>query len=368
MSKYYINIIFLFISLCACSEKYISVEDEIAKGAIVFTTQVCDISKSGDTNIQTIKGDGGILVSSYYSDTNPQENFFEKLNFLYDSKNNLWTSDPVVFWSASEKLDFYGYYPTDLDINTSDPGLLNYTVNSNAEDQQDIVMAYVSNQTEEPSVKMTFQHALSKLTFKVITKANSGLNLNISGITIKNIPMTADIRLVTTATQVPDYFTTSNYSSFGDATETIPEGEGSLTAGTADVSIGTFNPFYIIPHIVDVWVYNTSMSAAELSSKTYINISGVMSGPTDYQTQIIVPFPSEVEDAVTGQLVPLEWKPGYEYEYNITFGDYNGQSGGGGYTPDETQGGKPLPIIMPIKITVNVKEWNKESIGIDLGA
>ena len=370
MKRYYVNTIFAFMTLCACTEKEIKDDAKTTQGAIAFTTQVCDISRSADTNFETIKGDEGFLVNAYNSGSSDYTNpFFEKVIFTYNPSAGLWISDPLELWNSSLNLDFYGYYPTDLNVNTSNPGLLNYTVKSNAEDQQDVVMAYAGNQTEKPSVKMMFHHALSKLTFKITTKANSDLNLNISSITVKNIPMTADIQFVSTATKVPDYFTTSNYSAYGDAIITIPEGKGVLTAGTEDVSVGSFDSLYIIPNVVDVWVYDTSTSAVQLSSKTYINIAGVMSGPTNYQTNIIVPFPTQVEDAANpGQLVPLEWKPGYEYEYNIIFGDYDGQSGGGGYTPDQIVDNKPLPIIMPIKITVTVKEWNKESIGIDLGA
>ena len=91
-----------------------------------------------------------------------------------------------------------------------------------------------------------------------------------------------------------------------------------------------------------------------MTTGTYINIYGTLSGVAEYTGNIAIPLDSTTDT----------WEAGVSYEYVILFGK-GGTTGGGGYNPDQAASGtdneKPEKILLPITLFVTVAEWSNVS-------
>ncbi|MGL5705815.1 MAG: fimbrillin family protein [Tannerellaceae bacterium] len=325
--------------MSACAEN--NSEDIVDSKKITIDAFVPKMQKGTDASTTTLAS--GISIYAYktgaaYTSTP----FMNDVDFKKDG--NVWLSSPTYYW-PEYGLDFFGYYPTTVTpTSVSDPSKFSYTVASDTKDEYDVVTAYAANQTKG-IVQMQFHHALSKINFVITSYKNSGLNISINSIAIKNIPMSADFVLNTTATEVPNYFTVSNQ---GPATGTATlTNSPALTveASTDNVSSNLVSGMYLIPQTLVNWAYSAT-NAYPLKG-TYINLNGSLTGVTDYTGNIAIP------------ITTVKWEPGYSYTYNIVFGNESGSTGGGGYNPDNsTDGGsKPEQILRPIQVNVAVDPW-----------
>ena len=217
-------------------------------------------------------------------------------------------------------------------------------------------MSFASKQSESP-VPLEFQHALSKINFKIASYANSGLNVSVSGIKIMYVPISATFTYNTTATAVPNYFTISDPGSSTDSVSLTLSDQVSVTAGTSLVTSDSIGAFFLIPHTLTNWAVGQNDSVSyPMTSGTYIKLDAVLSGVADYTGEIAVP------------ITTTEWQPGYSYTYIITFGDSSGSTGGGGYNPykenpnpNKPSDKTPEPILMPITISVTVEAWDDQT-------
>lgn len=101
-------------------------------------------------------------------------NLFKNQPVTY--KNSKWTYSPLRFWPTSGYIDFLAYAPYDRKYDntvTNDNQKLEFEVISNIENQKDLLYANAAGQTLNKisntgnKVKFTFNHALSKLGYKV---------------------------------------------------------------------------------------------------------------------------------------------------------------------------------------------------------
>lgn len=314
--------------------------DEIAISAFVPKMQ-----KGVDATTMTLAN--GIGIYAYKTgDPYTTSPFMNGVVFTKPA-NGYWTSSPIMYWPIYP-LDFYGFYPkTVKPTNVADPTKFSYNVAPNASNQFDVVSSYIGKQDRQV-VQMLYHHALSKINFTITSYGGSGLNITVDSISIKNIPMSANFVFNTTATAVPNYFTVSNQTPVSPATGVstlINKTPVVVNSSTNNATSSLMTGMYLIPHKLVNWVY-TQDNAYPLTG-TYINISGSLSGLTNYKGNIAIP------------IVTTAWQPGYSYTYNIVFGNPNGSTGGGGYNPDSsTDGGKkPEQILMPILVNVTVDEW-----------
>ncbi|MGL5227683.1 MAG: fimbrillin family protein [Bacteroidales bacterium] len=331
--------------ITGCTENSDSGDGDLDPNAITIDAFVPKMQKGVDATTSTLAS--GISIYAYktgeaYS-TSP---FMKGVVFTKPGAGN-WTSSPVTYWPMYP-LDFFGFYPkTVAPTDVAVPTKFAYTVAPDAANQFDVVTSFTGNQDRE-LVQMKYHHALSKINFKITTFAESGLNVTVNGITMKNIPMSASFDFNTTATAVPNYFTVTNQApvnpSNGNSLIT-PAQPIVVNSSTADVSSDLITGMYLIPHKLVNWAY-TDANAYPLTG-TYINIQGSLSGITNYTGNIAIP------------IITSMWQPGYSYTYNIIFGNPNGGSGGGGYNPDNSTDGnkKPEQILMPILVSVTVDEW-----------
>ncbi|MEG1615813.1 MAG: fimbrillin family protein [Bacteroidales bacterium] len=342
MKKTGLLIAIALITMSACTNDELKNEEITQSNSILIDPFVPKMQKSGDATSITLEN--GIMIYAYENGKAYTSSPFIN-GVIFKKTTTYWESAPLYYWPMYA-LDFYGFYPTSVvPTDIANPLDFTYTVNPSAENEDDVVVAYKGDQTRE-IVDMQFHHALSKISFTITTTANTGLNVIVNSIALKNILMTADFTLDTLATGVPDYFEVTNPSSSGDATIT-PTSPVSVIASTTNVTSSPISALYVIPQTLTNWAY-TQTSAFPLTG-TYININGSLTGVADYVGNIAVP------------ITTTAWQPGYHYIYNIVFGNPNGTSGGGGYNPDQGTDGdtKPEQILLPIQISVTVDTWDE---------
>lgn len=119
-------------------------------------------------------------------------NLFNNQQVTYTSA---WTYSPLRFWPTSGHIDFLAYAPYDSKYDntvTKDNQKLEFEVISNIKNQKDLLYANAVDQTLNKisstgnKVKFTFNHALSKLGYKVKLSGDYSTNATF---TLKNIKL-----------------------------------------------------------------------------------------------------------------------------------------------------------------------------------
>lgn len=122
-------------------------------------------------------------------------NLFKNQQVTYDKTKSKWTYSPLRFWPTQGHIDFLAYAPYDRqydNIVTKDNQKLTFTVDSNIENQKDLLYANAVGQTKDNissagnKVNFQFAHALSKLGYKVKLSGDYSSNATF---TLKNIKL-----------------------------------------------------------------------------------------------------------------------------------------------------------------------------------
>lgn len=124
---------------------------------------------------------------------------FNNQQVTYDKTKSKWTYSPLRFWPTQGHIDFLAYAPYDRqydNIVTKDNQKLTFTVDSNIENQKDLLYANAVGQTKDNissagnKVKFQFAHALSKLGYKVKLSGDysSNATFNLTKITLAGSP------------------------------------------------------------------------------------------------------------------------------------------------------------------------------------
>lgn len=126
-------------------------------------------------------------------------NLFKNQQVTYDKTKSKWTYSPLRFWPTQGHIDFLAYAPYDSqydNIVTKDIQKLTFIVNSNIENQKDLLYANAVGQAKDNisstgnKVKFQFAHALSKLGYKVKLSGDysSNATFNLTKITLAGSP------------------------------------------------------------------------------------------------------------------------------------------------------------------------------------
>ena len=124
---------------------------------------------------------------------------FKNQQVTYDKTKSKWTYSPLRFWPTQGHIDFFAYAPYDskyADIVMKDNQKLTFIVDSNIENQKDLLYANAVGQTKDNisskgnKVKFQFAHALSKLGYKVKLSGDysSNATFNLTKITLAGSP------------------------------------------------------------------------------------------------------------------------------------------------------------------------------------
>lgn len=175
----------------------ISFDGYLGRSAVAVNGSRGSEVKIGD--LQT-SADGFGVFGNY--NTGGQEfgaNLFNNQQVKYSSTDKKWTYSPLRFWPTQGHIDFLAYAPYDRqydNIVTKDNQKLTFTVDSNIENQKDLLYANAVGQTKDNissagnKVKFQFAHALSKLGYKVKLSGDysSNATFNLTKITLAGSP------------------------------------------------------------------------------------------------------------------------------------------------------------------------------------
>ena len=136
-------------------------------------------TRGGVVTIDQLKTDGFGVFGNYSEESEKTKtvygaNWFDNVKVTCPS--SAWTYSPLKFWATQGHIDFLAYAPYDSEYDnkvTNDNQKLDFTVNSDIKNQKDLLYANAVGQTKDKisntgnKVKFTFNHALSKLGYKV---------------------------------------------------------------------------------------------------------------------------------------------------------------------------------------------------------
>lgn len=178
-------------------------KSEGSRGSVVTTNNY--LQKMASFKVWGYMSDGG----SYYVGKSGAE------GFVIDNKGDgTWDYDNIedlLYWPTGS-MNFYAITPATDDNYSFDGSKLTYTVPTDKSKQVDLMYATATNQTKTTNkgiVNLQFQHALSQVVFKGMTKS-SNLSVEIESITIHNVNSVMTIGLKGTATTP-----TAKYANYG---------------------------------------------------------------------------------------------------------------------------------------------------------
>lgn len=268
-----------------------------------------------------------------------------------------WAYTPLRYWPAGDKVNFYAYSPTAsrnikageglTGFDYSAPAAFTYTVPTIKENdaQEDFLIARLIDQDESVgSVKLNFQHALSRVKFFAKT-TQKNITYIITGVELVNLNSTATMDL--TSTDIPEsgaftYNTTTPLLIWDG--HTTPENY-SVDMGkspiymTTDFSsvLGVTNALMVMPQTTSL--YNagkpgstapTSEFAVKVSYKAFVDDIYYAGSAT---TSAVKYFPVPPTNTFTN----FAFEIGRQYNFFLTFGDEVGD---------------------PIQFEVGVSEWD----------
>lgn len=255
------------------------------------------------------------------------------------------TQTDLVYW-PNDAMNFYAITPSANDNYAFDGGQLTYTVPTDNSKQVDLMTAKADNQTKATNkgiVNLKFQHALSQVVFKGMTKSTN-LGVEIESITIHNVNSVMTIGL-NGAAVAP----TAKYANYGigmSNTKTV-----AVTDASKAVNLTAANgAMLLVPQTLTTWTNKTSISEADAANQAYIEIScKITSTNSDGVTYLV-----GTATAYDKCYVPLSgtWEAGKRYVYTLQFGGGKDENGNDRFAP--------------ITFSVNVSDWSDAASSISM--
>lgn len=248
------------------------------------------------------------------------------------------TATDLVYW-PNEAMNFYAVTPA-TNTNYSFSGAqLTYTVPTDNSAQVDLMTASSANQTKTTNsgvVNLQFQHALSQVVFKGITKS-SNLSVEIESITLHNANSVTTVALSGTASTPTDQY--ANYSIGMSDTKTV-----AVTDAANAVNLTADDGALILaPQTLTEWADKTSTTSADAAHQSYLEISCKITSSTSVGVTYLLGSATAYEKTY----VPISgtWEAGKRYTYILQFG-------GGKYSDTGED------RFAPIKMSVKVDDWS----------
>lgn len=137
--------------------------------------------------IDKLKTDGFGVFGTYSSTIGQASsvNLFENQKVAYSNDDAKWTYSPLKYWPTQGHIDFLAYAPYVKNTTLTD-SKINFTVEQNAANQNDLLWANATSQTKEnKTVTFNFKHALAKIGYKVQLKDDyTGTTIKLNKITL----------------------------------------------------------------------------------------------------------------------------------------------------------------------------------------
>jgi hypothetical protein len=253
----------------------------------------------------------------------------------------------VVYWPNNEAMNFYAITPSSNSNYTFNGGLLTYTVPTDNSKQIDLMVAKAANQTKTTNkgvVNLPFEHALSQVVFKGMTKS-SNLSVEIQSITIHNVNSVMTLGLNGTATTPAAQYANYSLGMGGTKTVAVTDASKAVNLTAADGAL------MLVPQTLTGWADKTSTKAADAAHQAYIEIVCKITSKTSAGVTYLVGTATAYDKTCVP--LPATWQAGKRYVYTLQFG--------GGKDPNTG-----ADRFSPITFTMHVSDWADSSSNIAL--
>ena len=360
--------------------------------------EVIDVNHDGDEITFDVVTNSATRAADVYCNNNMPKEFYvsaisDGMSYIDEDhiayENGSWVNKSGVRYWPETAVDFYAYYNDNSSYSWSVENqkavakFVDFTVNDNVADQQDLIYAVKTNQSKpgenaaNTPVALNFRHALSQIVFQA-KNTNANLYVEISGVDVVNVGNTNTFTFpsVDTDKNIVDHEgATADYPAGADGWGTWAE----LTSGTASYAVafdavavkgdnnvvaltttddgakdGEFNAnaMLLLPQTTTAW--DAESKLGETSGSYFLvnciikNVkdgSGV-AGDDDVYLWGAANAPKKLAIPVA-----FNWEQGKKYIYTLVFGE-----GNGGYEPDP-EDPTPDPVLVPITFTVTVDDF-----------
>ena len=360
--------------------------------------EVIDVNHDGDEITFDVVTNSATRAADVYCNSNKPKEFYvsaisDGMSYIDEDhiayENESWVNKSGVRYWPETAVDFYAYYNDNNSYSWSVENqkavakFVDFTVNDNVADQQDLIYAVKTSQSKPGEdatnipVALNFRHALSQIVFQA-KNTNANLYVVISGVDVVNVGNTNTFTFpsVDTDMNIEDHEgATADYPAGADGWGTWAE----LTSGTASYAVafdavavkgdnnvvaltttddggkaGEFNAntMLLLPQKTTAWdakseLGNTTGSYFLVNCiiKNVKDGSGV-AGDDDVYLWGAANTPKKLAIPVA-----FNWEQGKKYIYTLVFGE-----GNGGYEPDP-EDPTPDPVLVPITFTVSVDDF-----------
>lgn len=251
----------------------------------------------------------------------------------------------MVYW-PNEAMNFYAVTPSANSNYSFNGGLLTYTVPIDNSKQIDLMTAKAANQTKTTNkgvVNLPFQHALSQVVFKGMTKS-SNLSVEIQSITIHNVNSVMTLGLNGTATAPAAKYANYNLGMGGTKTVAVTDPNNAVNLTAADGAL------MLVPQTLTGWTDKTSTTAADAAHQAYIEIVCKITSKTSSDVTYLLGSATAYDKTFVA--LPAKWEAGKRYVYTLQFGGGKDNTGADRFTP--------------ITFSVNVSDWNDATSSVSM--
>lgn len=255
------------------------------------------------------------------------------------------TATDMVYW-PNEPLNFYAITPSSNSNYSFNGGLLTYTVPTDNSKQVDLMTAKANNQTKNTNkgvVNLQFQHALSQVVFKGMTKS-SNLSVEIKSITIHNVNSVMTLALNGNASAPSAKYANYSLGMGGVKTVAVTDANRAVNLTADDGSL------LLVPQTLTAWSNNTSTTAADAAHQSYIEIECKITSTNSNGVTYLLGSGSAYDKTYIS--LPATWQAGKRYIYTLQFGGGKDQNGADRFAP--------------ITFSVKVSDWTDSSSNISL--
>ena len=362
--------------------------------------EVIDVNHDGDEITFDVVTNSATRAADVYCNNNMPKEFYvsaisDGMSYIDEdhiaNENGSWVNKSGVRYWPETAVDFYAYYNDNNSYSWSVENqkavakFVDFTVNDNVADQQDLIYAVKTNQSKPAEdaantpVALNFRHALSQIVFQA-KNTNANLYVEISGVDVVNVGYTNTFTF-------PSVDTDKNIVDHEGATADYPAGAdgwgtwAALTGGDASYAVafdavavkgnntvvaltttddgekdGEFNAntMLLLPQTTTAWDAESKLGETKGSYFLVNCIIKNVSGEQVSDDDVYLWGDNSTGTWQAKELaipVAFNWEQGKKYIYTLVFGE-----GNGGYEPDPDDP-TPDPVLVPITFTVTVDDF-----------
>ena len=362
--------------------------------------EVIDVNHDGDEITFDVVTNSATRAADVYCNNNMPEGFY--VSAISDgqtyidkdqivNENGTWNNKSGVRYWPATPVDFYAYYNDNGSYSWSVENqkavakFVDFTVNGNVADQQDLIYAVKTKQSKpgedaaNTPVALNFRHALSQIVFQA-KNTNANLYVEISGVKVVNVGNTNTFTFpsVDTDNNIVDHTgTTADYAgvdgwgtwaaltggnvSYAVAFDAVAVKGGdntvvALTTTDDSEKPGEYNAntMLLLPQTTTAWDAESKLGDTEGSYFLVNCIIKNVSGEQVSDDDVYLWGDNSTGTWQAKELaipVAFNWEQGKKYIYTLVFGE-----GNGGYEP-EPDDPTPDPVLVPITFTVTVDDF-----------